>query len=163
MTVGNDPIEVIQTALKSRDPSVLKEIIRVEQTWDDLLGLRDLISTVAVDSQYYELLFQWMWHTDPAVAHAVRTILLFLDHPDVNVAIFQRLAEVSPKDIPFVITYDGAEKEFRVELPEVPGWCISHYGRHNPDVDLLLAALEKLYARMNPEYVPPYFRTDLPA
>jgi hypothetical protein len=161
VTHGPNPVEAILRALESKDPSALKEIIRAELTWDDLLKLRRVIMTVTVESQYYDLLFQWMWHTDDSVARAVRTILLFLDDPGVNVAVFHRLAEIPPTDIPFVITYDNAEKEFRVELPEIPGWCVSHYGRDDPNVDLLLAALERLYARMHPEHVPPpYFRLE---
>lgn len=124
-----------------------------------MLELRKQIGNEVIEPIYYDLLFEWMWHDDPAIARAVRTILLFLGDLNLQISLFTRLAQVDAHDVPFIITYNSSKKEFSIELPGSPGWGVSHYGRDDPQIDRLLEALERLYRKIHPGYIPPYFRS----
>ncbi len=151
--------ETVKGALESQNPRMLKELFEPSLSWDEMLELRNRVSRITIEPQYHALIFNWLWHPDPLVARAARILVHFSGDLNLRIEIFTRLAEVAGREIPFVVSYDVGEKEFSIELAGVPGWCASHYGRDNPDIDRLLKALEKIYANGHPTYIPPYFRT----
>ncbi len=155
----NDQKSMIQEAITKQNPAILKEVFKPDMTWNDMLTLRERISSTLIEPRFYKTVFDWLWHDDPEIARASGILALWISDLSFQAKLFNHLAQLGALKIPFTIDYDSAEKEFSLEIPGVPGWCVSHYGRDNPDINLVLEALEKLYVRIYPErYAPPYFR-----
>jgi len=151
--------ETIRRALESQSPEMLKGLFKPSLSWDEMLELRERVSRITIEPQHYSPIFDWLWHPDPLIARAARIFVHFGGDQNLHIEIFTRLAQVVGREMPFVVSYDVGEKEFSVDLPGVPGWGVSHYGRDNPDTDRLLKALERIYANAHPTMIPPYFRT----
>jgi len=152
-------IQIIRDALLQHDPQNLLQLSEYFSTWDGLLKLRDMTTGLYINQNYYDVIFSWFWHQDPAISKIVRTVILFSGARVLTTIIEDFLEQ--DKDIsnfPYEISYNLSEKEFHIDLPGVPGRGVSHYGRDNPEIDRFLCVLEKIYARMYPERIPPGFR-----
>jgi len=153
------PSQIIHDSLKRKDPTNLAKLVHRGLTYDQMLDLREQIGKEIIKPVHYDLLLKWMFHDNPAIARAVRIILLFISDTNLQIALFTRLAQPDVHDVPFAITYNHSEKEFGIELPKVPGYGVSHYGSDNPQIDRLLEVLERLYRKIHSGYIPPYFRS----
>lgn len=152
------PEKIIQEAITSLNPAILEKVFKPGMTWNDMLTLREHISNITIEPRFYKTVFDWLLHDDPKIAHAAGILALWVRDLGFQAELFNHLAQIGTLKIPFTVDYNYAEKEFVIEIPGVPGWIASHYGRDNPDADLLLHALEKFYAHTHPGGVPPYFR-----
>lgn len=152
------PETLVRSALASRDPTIITKLFDPPPTYDKMLRLRDQIKGVIIEPRDYHLMFDWLWHEDNKVASAIRMVVLWIGDMKFTIEIFSRLVQVEVQEVPFTISYNSSEGEFGVGLPGVPGWGVSHYGESH-DIDLLLQALEKVYATAHPAWVPPWFRT----
>lgn len=149
---------IIQEAVINQNPTKLKEVFIPSMAWDDMLILRERVGSIVIEPRFYKIVFHWLWHDDPQVARATAVLALWIDDVGFQAELFNHLARIKRRKIPFTIDYDSAEKEFNIEIPGVPGWGVSHYGRDNPETDRLLHALEKYYCRLHPEKAPQFFR-----
>jgi len=150
--------QMIRTVLETQNPVMLRDLFDPSLSHDETLRLREKVNRIKIEQCFYDLVFDWLWHTDPLVARAVRILVLWIEDRDLHIEVFSRLAQIPGLEIPFIISYDSTEKEFSVGLPGVPGWGVSHYGRDNPDIDRLLETLERVYVIAHQGEAPPYFR-----
>lgn len=158
MATSINPGAMIRAALMERDPRILFDLSQLLSTREGMVDVREQIRGLTIEAGDYEVLWDWVWHNDPAIAERVRTVVLLLRNRQLDMDLFGRLARSESSEALFEIAYNSSEQEFLVSLPGVPGWGISHYGRDDPEVDALLELLEKLYARANPGNHPPFFR-----
>ncbi|MFC1941179.1 hypothetical protein ACFLWL_02065 [Chloroflexota bacterium] len=152
-------LKIIKEAIANQNPAKIREVFVPDMTWDNMLILRKSISNITIEPRSYKTVFAWLLHDDPEIVRATGILALWISDLGFQTELFNYLAQIGTLKIPLTVNYDSAEKEFSIEIPGVPGWCLSHYGRDNPDINLVLKALEKLYVRIYPEReVPPYFR-----
>jgi hypothetical protein len=151
MVKKQDLKRIIQEALANQDPAKLKDVFIRNMTMNDMDILRKRISDIVIEPRFYKTVFAWLSHDDPEIARATWILALWIDDRSFLVELFDYLTRIETSKIPFTVDYNSAEKEFSIEMPGVPGWGISYYGRGNRDVDLLLHALEKFYAHIHPE------------
>jgi hypothetical protein len=150
-------VGILEKALRREDPSELATISN--KKYDELINLRKEIEHIIIDPDHYDLLFKWMWHSDPAIKQAVRTIVLFIDDLKFRIYLYAKLVQMQQGDVPFNIEYDVVESEFSIGLTGVPGWGISQYSGKDPLNNQLLKYLEKLYGRTHNGNIPKYFRS----
>ena len=158
MAAKINPVAIIRAALIERDPRILFDLSQLLSTWEGMVNLREQIYGLTVEPGDYEVVWDWVWHNDPAIAERVRTVVLLLHDMRLDIDLFGRQARSESGEVPFNVAYDVSEQQFLVCLPGVPGWGISHYGRDDTEVDILLESLEKIYTKANPGNHPPYFR-----
>ena len=159
MAMERDPKSIIHEAIANHNPAKLKEVFVPDMTWDNMLILRESIGNMTIEPRLYKTVFDWLWHDDPDIARASEILALWISDLHFQAELFNHLAQLGTLKIPFTVDYNSAEKEFSIDIPGVPGWGVSHYGRDNPNINLVLEALEKLYVRIYPEReAPPYFR-----
>ena len=151
-------LKIIQEAIANQNPAKLKEVFVPDMTWDNMLTLRESISNITIEPRSYKTVFAWLLHDDPEIVRATGILALWISDLGFQTELFNHLAQIGTLKIPFTVNYNSAEKEFSIEIPSVPGWGVSHYGKDNPDTDRLLHALEKFYVHIHPEGVPSYFR-----
>jgi len=159
MSEEQSVMQVINDVFRYHDPQQLAQLSEYFSAWDGLLKLREIITGVNINPHYYDVIFSYFWHEEPNIAKMVRTIVLFNGGHTLTTLIEHFLEhDMDTSDFPYNLSYNSSEKEFHIDLPDVPGMVVSHYGRDNPDIDRLLSVLEKVYARLYPDRIPPGFR-----
>jgi len=152
-------MQTINDALLHHDPQKLTQLSEYFSTWDNLLKLREIISTLNINPNYYDVIFSWVWHEDQSIVKIVKTIVLFNGvHALTTIIEYFLQHAMNTADFPYDLSYNSSEKEFHIDLPGVPGMGVSHYGRDDPETDRLLHALEQIYAKLYPDRIPPEFR-----
>lgn len=149
-----DPKRIIREAITNQHPTRLKEVFIRNMNWDDMLELRERIGNIVIEPGSYRTVFAWLSHDDPEIARAAGILALWISDLRFQVELFNYLTGIETPKIPFTVDYNSAEKEFNIEMPGVPGWGISYYGRDNPSVDLLLHALKRVHNRIHSDTTP---------
>jgi hypothetical protein len=149
------PKRVIQEAIANQHPAKLKEVFTPNMTPNDMLELRGHISDIIVEPRFYKTVFAWLSHDDHDIAHATGILALWIRDLGFQAELFNYLTQIGAPKSPFTVDYNSEEREFGIEMPDVPGWGVSYYGQDNPDVDLVLHALEKFYSHIHPKTTPP--------
>ena len=155
MVKEQSPKRIIQEAIANQQPAKLKEVFTPNMTSNDMLELRDRISNIVIEPRFYKTVFAWLSHDDPEIARATGMLALWIRDLGFQAELFNYFTQIGAPKGPFTVAYNSEEKEFGIEMPGVPGWGVSYYGRDNPDVDLLLHALEKFYAHIHSKTTPP--------
>jgi hypothetical protein len=150
MAFADSPREVVREAIARRDPRLLARLDPLLNTWAGALELRTRLQVAEIHPEDHGVVVGWILDADPEIASRARRVVLLLDNPGLNTAIFNHLADLDLSEPPFLVSYNQEEREFHVDLPGTPGWGVSRYGRGNPVTDRLLNALERFYARVNP-------------
>jgi hypothetical protein len=149
-TVEENVIKAINDAIISDNPATLNKIFKSSVAWNDMLTLRKHIGPLVIEPCFYKTLFDWFTGNDPEIAREARILALWIDDLSFKTALFEYLNRTEVKENLFVVDYDSSEKEFKIEIPGVPGWGITLYERDNPDVYRLLLILDEFYIKTHP-------------
>ena len=138
----------IQQALAQEDPQSLA--LLAELPFEARRSLRDSLREFSLTEEMRTQIVQWVWHDDPKIREAARALVLLLINDELTISCLKMFVSNPDLSPPFEIDYNFAEKEFHLDLPRTPGFCVCHYGRDNPRIDALLHALERVYCKMHP-------------
>lgn len=139
----------IGNAITERRSSELTFVL--DLTSQQKVVLREILERKAPSSLDQEALIEWAWSDDDGLAAAARQIILLYGAGPVK-ACFEKFVSDDSLTAPFCLEYNGAEHEFGIELPNVPGIGVSHYGRDDEATNKFLVVLERAYTKMNPDH-----------
>jgi hypothetical protein len=154
-----DPRTVLADALEAAQPDHLLNLQDYVRSLEGIERLRDALRGQQVHARVHPLIAQWMLGDRTDVAEVATAVVLVLEDLHAIGGIIMEVANrFEGGALPFVLSYDVGEHEFRIECGPAER-VLGHYGRDVPEVDRCLHALERLYRKLHPSHVIPYFRT----